>query len=278
MTTPRNDTSPEAVEIRLLLEGVYQQYGFDFRDYAYPALRGRVWNVIRAEGLESVSELQARVLRDPDCLERLLTALTVHEAAAFRDPGFYLCLRERVLPRLRTYPFVRIWVAGCSTGEEVYSLAILLHEEGLYRRSRIYATDMAEAVVAQARAGIYPLEQLAGYTANYQAAGGRAAFSEYYTADRDSAAFNRSLRDNIVFAQHNLVTDASFNEFHLVLCRNVLVYFNRLLADRVQKLLYESLVNFGYLGLGPRETVVFSEYRDRYEELDPAHRIYRRII
>ncbi len=267
----------EEIELSLLLEGVYRQYGFDFREYAPASLRRRVWRRIHAEGLTTVSALQDKLLHDPACMERLLLDLSINVTAMFRDPSFYVAFRRKVVPALRTYPFTRIWVAGCSTGEEVYSLAILLQEEKLYHRTRIYATDINEAVVDRARRGVFPLDKMREYTRNYIKAGGTNAFSEYYLAKYDGAQFQRSLTENVVFAQHNLVSDRSFNEFNVIICRNVMIYFDRTLQDRVHRLFYDSLVNFGVLGLGHKESIRFSPYEPRYEELDPYEKLYRRI-
>ncbi len=267
----------EAVEIQLLLEGMYRYYGFDFRDYALASLKRRIWNTIRSEQLASVSGLQEKVLHDPECLARFLLGLSVHVTAMFRDPSFYLTFRRKVVPLLRTYPFIRIWLAGCSTGEEVYSMAILLEEEGLYHRSRIYATDMNELVLKQAREGIYPLDLMQEYTQNYLRAGGKKSFSEYYTAAYDHAIFRASLRENVLFSQHNLATDRSFNEFNVILCRNVLIYFNQSLQKRVHNLLYESLSRFGVLGLGRQESLKFTPHEQQYEALDQREKLYRRI-
>src|SRR5207302_7303256 len=212
----------EAVEIKLLTEGIYQHYGFDFRDYSMPSLKRRIWKRVYAEGLSTVSGLQEKVLHDPACMESLLLDLSINTTAMFRDPTFYLAFREKVVPVLRTYPFVRIWHAGCSTGEEVYSMSILLQEEGLYDRCRIYATDINEAVLQKAKSGIFPINTMQENTSNYIAAGGRGTFSDYYTARYDYAIFRPQLRENVVFAQHNLVTDSSFNHFNVIFCRNVL--------------------------------------------------------
>jgi chemotaxis protein methyltransferase CheR len=267
----------EEIELSLLLEGVFRQYGFDFREYAPASLRRRVWRRALAEGVSTISALQDRVLHDPACMERLLLDLSINVTAMFRDPGFYSAFREKVVPMLRTYPFTRIWIAGCSTGEEVYSLAILLQEEGLYDRARIYATDINEAVLERARGGVFPLDKMREYTQNYINAGGSRAFSEYYLAKYDGAQFQRSLIENVVFAQHNLVSDRSFNEFNVIVCRNVMIYFDRTLQDRVHGLFYESLVTFGVLGLGRRESIRQSPYEDRYEELEPAEKLYRKV-
>jgi len=267
----------EEIELALLLEGVFRKYGFDFREYASASLRRRVWRRVHAEGLSTISELQARLLHDPACMERLLLDLSINVTAMFRDPSFYNAFRAKVVPQLRTYPFTRIWVAGCSTGEEVYSLAILLREEGLYDRTRIYATDINESVLDRARTGVFPLEKMREYTQNYIRAGGTQAFSEYYLAKYDGAQFQRSLIDNVVFAQHNLVSDRSFNEFHAVLCRNVLIYFGRRLQDEVHGLLHESLVTFGVLALGRRESIRFTRFEQSYDELDAREKLYRKV-
>jgi chemotaxis protein methyltransferase CheR len=274
---PPGQDDLEEIELSLLLEGVFRQYGFDFREYAPASLRRRVWRRVYAEGLSTISALQDRLLHDPACMERLLLDLSINVTAMFRDPGFYSAFRRKVVPMLRTYPFTRIWIAGCSTGEEVYSLAILLLEEGLYDRARIYATDINEAVLEQARAGVFPLDKMREYTQNYMSAGGSRPFSEYYLAKYDGAQFQRSLVDNVVFAQHNLVSDRSFNEFNVIVCRNVMIYFDRALQERVHALFYESLVTFGILGLGHRESIRQSPYEDSYEELEPAEKLYRKV-
>jgi chemotaxis protein methyltransferase CheR len=267
----------EEIELSLLLEGVFRTYGFDFREYAPASLRRRVWRRVHAEGLSTISALQDKLLHDPPCMERLLLDLSINVTAMFRDPSFYVAFRERAVPSLRTYPFTRIWVAGCSTGEEVYSLAVLLQEEGLYDRTRIYATDINESVLERARAGVFPLDKMREYTQNYIKAGGKRAFSEYYLAKYDGAQFQRSLIENVVFAQHNLVSDRSFNEFNVIVCRNVMIYFDRTLQDRVHELFYESLGTFGVLGLGARESIHFSPHEDCYEELDRSQRLYRKV-
>ena len=267
----------DEIELGLLLEGVYRRYGFDFREYAPASLRRRVRRRMHAEGLTTISALQDKLLHDPACMERLLLDLSINVTAMFRDPSFYVSVREKVVPMLRTYPFTRIWVAGCSTGEEVYSLAILLQEEEIYDRARIYATDINESVLERARAGVFPLDKMREYTQNYIKAGGKRAFSEYYLAKYDGAQFQRSLVENVVFAQHNLVSDRSFNEFNVIICRNVMIYFDRTLQNRVHGLFYESLVRLGVLGLGHKEAIRFSPYEDRYEELDPVEKLYRKV-
>src|SRR6266516_1374195 len=265
----------EAIEIQLLAEGIYQHYGFDFRDYSQPSLKRRIFKRVYAEGLSTVSGLLEKVLHDPACMERLLLDLSINTTAMFRDPTFYLAFREKVVPLLRTYPFVRIWHAGCSTGEEVYSMSILLHEEKLLDRCRIYATDINEAVLQRAKDGIFPLNTMQENTSNYIAAGGMGTFSEYYTARYDYAIFRPSLRENVVFAQHNLVTDSSFNHFNVVCCRNVLIYFNNALQERVHGLFLDSMEMFGILGLGTKETIRYSSVAADYEEVVVEERLYR---
>ena len=267
----------EKIEIRLLTEGIYRHYGFDFRDYSMPSLRRRIWKRVFAEGLSTIAGLIEKVLHDSKSMERLLLDLSINTTAMFRDPTFYLRFREKVVPMLRTYPFVRIWHAGCSTGEEVYSMAILLQEEGLYERCRIYATDINEAVLQKAKSGIFPLSTMQENTSNYIAAGGNGTFSDYYTARYDYAIFRPSLRENVVFAQHNLVTDASFNLFNVIFCRNVLIYFNNALQDRVQQLFLQSMEMFGILGLGKKESVRYTGVANQYDEVDAEERLYRRV-
>jgi chemotaxis protein methyltransferase CheR len=210
-------------------------------------------------------------------MARLLGDLSINVTAMFRDPGFYVSFAEHVVPQLHTYPFTRIWVAGCSTGEEVYSLAIMLAEHDLYDRTRIYATDINQLAVDQARHGVYPLDRMQEYTENYIRAGGKRSFSEYYVAAYDDAQFTRTLIDNVVFAQHNLVSDRSFNEFHVIVCRNVMIYFDKRLQDRVHELFYESLANFGILGLGHKESIRFTPQEQRYEALDAGEKLYRKV-
>ena len=270
------DPDLERVEIELLLEGVFRHYGFDFRSYAYASIRRRLWKRVEAEALSSISELQALVLHDSTAMDRLLLDLSISVTAMFRDPDFYRVFRQDVVPLLRTYPFIRIWHAGCSTGEEVYSTAILLEEEGLLDRTRIYATDINDAVLQQARAGIFPLNRMQEYTENYIRAGGKKSFSEYYTAMYDGALFSPSLTRSVVFSQHNLVTDRSFSEFNVIFCRNVLIYFDRQLQNRVHALFYESLVMFGILALGSKESLRFSQYEPCYEKLHPREKLYRK--
>ena len=250
-----------------MLEGVFRHYGFDFRSYAYASIRRRLWKRIEAEGLSSISELQALVLHDAAAMERLLLDLSVSVTAMFRDPGFYRSFAKR---SCRCYAHIRSFGSGMRAarrGEEVYSTAIVLEEEGLLERTRIYATDINDAVLQQARAGIFPLNRMQEYTENYIRAGGKRSFSEYYTAKYDGALFSPSLTRNVVFSQHNLVTDRSFSEFNVIFCRNVLIYFDRDLQNRVHTLFYDSLVMFGILALGSKESLRFSQYEPCYEKL-----------
>jgi chemotaxis protein methyltransferase CheR len=270
-------TELEDIEIALLLEGLYRYYGFDFREYSPASLKRRILERMRAEKIETVSSYQDKVLHDPACMERLLLGLSVHVTSMFRDPEFYLTFRRRIVPILKTYPTVRIWHAGCSTGEEVYSMAILLQEEGLYRKCVIYATDISHEVLRKAREGIFPLSTMQEYTSNYMKAGGTREFSDYYTAHYDNVIFHPSLKTNVVFAEHNLATDGSFNEFHVILCRNVMIYFNKALQERVHNLIYESLSTFGILGLGNKESLKFTPREAFYERLGNPDKLYRKV-
>lgn len=267
----------EEIELQLLLEGIYRHYGLDFRDYAAASLKRRIHETMREENTRTVSAYQEKVLHDPACMDRLMLALSINVTAMFRDPSFYLTFRQKVVPLLRTYPFVRIWHAGCATGEEVYSLAILLQEENLYPKCRIYATDMNKEVLRQAREGIFPLSAMKEYTANYMQAGGKRFFSDYYTAQYGSVIFRPSLIENVVFSEHNLATDSSFNEFQVVLCRNVMIYFNKTLQSRVHNLIYDSLSMFGVFGIGNKESLRFTSRESFYEELDTKDKLYRKV-
>lgn len=268
----------EDLEIDLLLEGMARRYGSDLRGYARGALKHRVLVALQGEGVGSISALQ---VRDTPAMNRLLHALTMNVHGMFRDPRFYLALRRRVVPMLRTYPFVRIWLAGCSTGEEVYSTAIVLAEEGVASRVRLYATDVSETVLARAKAGAYPADALARYDQLYCQSGGRRALADYMRleseGDGDVMRVASALRENIVFGQHDLATDRSFNEFNLILCRNVMIHFAAPLRCRVHALLDDSLVRLGVLGLGAHETLRGSGFEERYEVLDDDARLFRRL-
>jgi chemotaxis protein methyltransferase CheR len=278
-STPADQPAADAEleDFRLLLETVHDRSGLDFREYAFSSLRRRVARAVTDARASSIADLHMRLKGDGGVLNTLVRTLTVHTTAMFRDPAFFRVFRDRIVPLLRTYPFIRLWVAGCSTGEEVYSLAILLREEGLAERCRIYATDVSDAVLERARAGIFPLSAMQEYSRNYQLAGGKVPFLDYFTADSESAVFQRQLRDNVVFGTHNLVSDASFNEFHVILCRNVMIYFRRQLQERVHRLFYDSLVTLGYLGLGRSEAVRFTAQASSYEAVDARERIFRKI-
>jgi len=276
-SSPEERLETETLELQLLLEGVYRRYGFDFREYAPASLKRRVWRRVQAEHAGTIAGLLDRVLHDPDVMERLLLDLSINVTSMFRDPTFYGALREKVVPALRTYPFTRIWIAGCSTGEEVYSLAILLHEEGIHDRTRIYATDINEAVLERAREGVFPLEKMQEYTENYIRSGGKQSFSEYYLAKYEGALFDRTLTDNVVWAPHNLVQDRSFNTFNVILCRNVMIYFDRALQTRVHQLFYDSLERLGILALGHKESIRFTGIEGAYEELDAQEKLYRKV-
>jgi chemotaxis protein methyltransferase CheR len=271
------ESALEDLEVDLLLEGIFRHYGFDFRGYARSSVRRRLRSAVAAEGLTTISGLLERSLHDAGCLERLLLTLSVNVSAMFRDPTFFLAFRQHAVPFLRTYPFIRIWQAGCSTGEEVYSLAILLQEEGLYERCRIYATDMNDVVLRKAREGIYPLDVMQKYTANYLAAGGTGTLSDYYTAAYDRVILRESLRANVVFSQHNLVSDGVFNEFNVILCRNVMIYFTQALQERVLDLFRRSFATFGVLGIGSHESLRFLANAKDYEPFADGHKLFRRM-
>ncbi len=267
----------EALEVDLLLAGIATRYGYDFRGYARASLMRRVRQAVRREGVPTVSALQDRVLHDPDSMLRFIDRIAVHTTSMFRDADVYMALRREVIPLLRTYPFIRIWHAGCSSGEEVYSLAILLQEEGLYDRCRLYATDFSDSVIDRARKGIFTIPSIRQHTIAYQKAGGRGDFSAYYQTDAQHAVMRQSLRRNAIFSQHNLVCDGAFNEFHLILCRNVMIYFDRELREHVHALLYGSLAKFGILSIGMKESLYLTPFADRFEELGRDLKLYRRI-
>ena len=266
----------ERLEIELLLEAIQRAYGYDFRGYALASLRRRLWHRVYGEGLATISGLQERILHEPACMDRLLRDLSINVTEMFRDPSFHRALRTQVFPLLRTYPFIRVWNAGCSTGEEIYSVAIALHEEGLLERTRIYATDIDEAALERARSGAFPLERMQLYTENYQRSGGQEAFSAYYSTDGSVARFDPSLAAGTVFAQHNLVTDGSFNEFQLIVCRNVLIYFGPELQEKVLGLFGASMTRLGILALGRKESLRHSCHVEEYEPLVEAEKIFRR--
>ena len=265
------------IEVKLLMEAVYLKYNYDFRDYTGASQKRRVLHGMREMGCDTVSNLQARVMHDPSAFSQLLQYLTIPVSEMFRDPSFYAALREHVVPFLQTYPSLKVWIAGCSTGEEVYSMAILLKEEGLLERTIIYATDINPQSLEAARRGVFALRDMRKFTENYLQAGGKAAFSDYYTAAYDGALFDRSLVENVTFADHSLATDSVFSETQLISCRNVMIYFNKKLQDRVLGLFHESLCHRGFLALGSKESIEFSSYAGRFEPLVKRERLYRKL-
>ena len=270
------DIDTSDLEISLLLEAIYQKYGYDFRQYSEAHIKRRIMNSRAMSGLENISQMQSKVLNDETFASKLLQDLSITVTEMFRDPGFYRSLRENVIPVLKTYPFIKIWHAGCSTGEEAYSMAIIMHEEGLYDRTTIYATDFNQQALSQAKEGIFSNSMMKEYTTNYQLSGGKESFSGYYTSNYDNVIMNQSLKKNIVWANHNLVTDSVFAEVHLILCRNVLIYFDRNLQNKVQRLFYDSLVNGGILCLGSKESLRFTDLNEEYTELDKKQRIFKK--
>ena len=264
--------------LTLLLEGIFRRYGYDFRSYARASVERRVRGFLSTCRCPSIAELIPRVLQEERVFADLARSLSITVTEMFRDPNVYSALRDKVLPVLRTWPHVKIWLAGCATGEEVYSMAILLSEEGLYERANLYATDFNDTALHVASEGIYELAQMRDYTRSYQAAGGQKAFSDYYRARYSSAVMGPELKRNITFANHNLATDHAFGEMHLIVCRNVLIYFNRDLQNRALTLFAESLVNGGFLCIGNREDLAFSSVASDFEVVDRAARIYKRVV
>lgn len=264
------------IEIRLLLEAIYEAYHYDFRQYAMASLRRRLAQALVRMNCQTISGLQEKVLHDPQVFPSLLEYLTVQVSDLFRDPAYYLTLRQQVVPMLATYPSLKIWVAGCSTGEEAYSFAILLAEEGLLERSIIYATDINSESLRRAQAGIYDLERLRQFTLNHREAGGKGSLSDYYHAAAGSAVMDARLRQRITFADHSLATDSTFSEVQLISCRNVLIYFNKTLQDRALGLFHDALVHRGFLGLGSKESLRFSAHADRFTDFSSEQKLYRK--
>ncbi|WNH52485.1 CheR family methyltransferase [Stenotrophomonas oahuensis] len=265
------------LELKLLLEAVYQRYHYDFRDYALASLRRRMRHAMARFECANLGDLQHRLLSEPDTFAQAMQFFTVQVSEMFRDPAYFKVLREHAIPVLRTYPSIKIWIAGCSTGEEVWSLAILLHEEGLLDRTIIYATDINPEALHAAEAGAFGLDRLAQFSRNYLAAGGTGSLSDYYNSGYGSVVFDRVLKRNIVFADHSLATDTVFSEVHLVSCRNVLIYFQRALQDRAIGLFHEALVHRGFLGLGSKESLQFGEHADEFEACAREQRLYRKV-
>jgi chemotaxis protein methyltransferase CheR len=266
----------EDIEIDLLLEGIYQKYGYDFRSYSKASIRRRIKQRLALENLERVSQLQEQVLYNRGKFSLLLNDLTINVTEMFRDPEFYRSLREKLVPVLHSYPSIKIWHAGCSTGQEIYSMAILLQEEGLYDKTQIYATDIDKNVLAKAKKGIFSAEELKLYERNYQESGGKEDFSKYYTLRYDNIIMNQALKKNVVFADHDLATDQVFGEMQVVMCRNVIIYFDRKLQDRVFKLFHDSLDMGGFLCLGSKESIRFSSYAKKFSVMDEKYKIYRK--
>ena len=264
------------IELQLLLDAIYLKYHFDFRSYAQASLKRRLRTALDRFGTSTLSQLQDRILRDRALFQELLDLLTVPVSEMFRDARYFLAIRRLVVPVLRTYPSLKIWVAGCSTGEEAYSFAILLREEGLLERTLIYATDINARTLAKAEAGVYDVDRIAGFTDNHRHSGATSSLSDYYTAAYGRAVFDKTLKAHIVFSDHSLATDSVFAEMQLVSCRNVLIYFNRPLQDRALGLFRESLCHRGFLGLGAKETVRLSAHADAFEEVVRGERIYRK--
>jgi len=264
------------IEIALLVEALFLRYGWDFRQYSPAHLKRRIAHRLSASGLGSISEMQAKIMHNEKFAAQLVSDLSITVTEMFRDPGFYKSLRDVVIPILKTYPFIKIWHAGCATGEEVYSVAIVLQEENLYERATIYATDFNQQALVQAKEGIFSDKMIREYSINYIKSGGKRALSDYYTSRYENVIMNKALKKNIVWANHNLVTDRVFAEAHLILCRNVLIYFNKDLQNKVQKIFFNSLVKGGVLCLGARESLRFGDFEQKYSELDKTQKIFKK--
>lgn len=263
-------------EVEYLIKDVYDMYGYDFSEYSRASFKRRVNRICLIDRFTSFAELRYTILNDPEYLKRFIEEITVNVTEMFRDPLFFKALREKILPQLGTYPLIRIWVAGCSTGEEAYSIAILLKEANLYHKSLIYGTDLNPSVLEKARSGVFPLQQMKLYSENYILSGGKKDFSDYYTANYDSVKFDKSLQEKLILSTHNLVSERSFNSFQLIICRNVLIYFDRGLQERVFRLFDNSLENLGFLALGAKETLRFSKLDENYHQVDDQ-RIWKKL-
>lgn len=269
-------TKTEQIEVKLLLEAIYQKFHYDFRGYSLASVKRRVVQACDNFGCQTISALQDRVLHDPDVFPQLLSYLTIQVSEMFRDPEYFRAIREKVVPYLRTFPSVKVWVAGCSSGEELYSLAILFREEGLESRTIFYGTDINQEALARAKAGVYSIDRIRTFTENHRLSGGKGSLSDYYTARYGAAVFDRSLRERAVFSDHSLASDSAFAEVHLVSCRNVLIYFDRDLQDRAIGLFRDSLVRQGFLGLGSKESLKFSKHADSFSDFAMKERIYQK--
>jgi chemotaxis protein methyltransferase CheR len=263
-------------EVTLFLESIHRKFGYDFRNYSRSHLLRRIHFRMKREGINSVSELREKILSSPDAFSLLLQDFSINVTEMFRDPHFFLAFRQKVVPILSTYPYIKVWNAGCATGEEVFSLAIVLKEENLLNRTQIYATDFNKNVLDVARKGIFPLEYIEGFIKNYKEAGGKYDLSDYFTSKYGSVKFDSSLSKKIVFADHNLVIDQVFAEVHLIFCRNVLIYFNTSLQQRVIELFYNSLINGGVMCLGAKETIRHSENELNFSTIDRQNRIFKK--
>ncbi|MCC2641412.1 MAG: chemotaxis protein CheR [Nitrospira sp.] len=266
----------EDIELQLLLEAIYRKYHYDFRGYSLASIKRRLVQACERTGCRTLSALQDKVLHDPTMLPHILGYLTVQVSDMFRDPSYFLAIRHSVVPHLKTYPSLKVWVAGCSTGEELYSLAILFREEGLESRTMFYATDINSDALAKAEAGVYDLQRIALFTKNHRLSGGACSLSEYYTAAYHAARFDKTLRRRTVFSDHSLVSDSVFGEMHLISCRNVLIYFDRPLQDRAVGLFKEALVRKGFLGVGARESLRFNAHSKAFTEFLPEERMYQK--
>lgn len=274
--TPDTTVSTEDIELRLFLEAMYSRYHYDFRGYSKASLKRRLLLACERMGFPSLSALQGQLLHDDTMLPQLLSYLTVQVSDMFRDPGYFRAIREQVIPHLKTYPSLKVWVAGCSSGEELYSLAILFREEGLEDKTMFYATDINGAALAKAEAGVYDLQRIALFTRNHRLSGGTGSLSEYYNAAYGAACFDKTLRRRTVFSDHSLASDSVFAELHLVSCRNVLIYFDRPLQDRAVGLFKDALVRNGFLGIGARESLRFNAHATAFREFLPVERIYQK--
>ncbi len=268
----------ENKDVEILLKSIFEKYGYDFRDYSRAHIKRRILRRVNALDLKSIRELEYKILESKEEFNFLLEDFSINVTDMFRDPSFYKSFREEVVPILKTYPFIRIWHAGCSTGEEVYSMAILLKEEGLYDRSQIYATDFNEHVLKKAKEGIYDTDLIKDYAENYEESGGKASFSDYYKNHYNEVKINESLKRKIIFADHNLVTDGIFGEMHVIICRNVLIYFNKKLQNRTLNLFYESLIMGGFLCLGSKESIKFTDIENKFHNLVEKENIFQKKL
>lgn len=278
MTRSQYSDTAEDIEIRLLLEALFLRYHYDFRNYSFASMRRRLRQAREHLGFASFSAMQNQLLHDSEMLSQLLRFLTVQVSDMFRDPDYFRAIREHVVPHLRTYPSLKVWIAGCSSGEELYSMVILFREEGLEDRTLFYATDINPDALSAAEAGVYALDRVQSFTENHQRSGGRTSLSDYYQAAYGRVAFEKSLRRNVVFSDHSLVTDAVFGEMHLISCRNVLIYFDHALKNRVLGLFKESLAHRGFLGLGAKESVRFSDYASTFADFVREEKIYQKVL